>query len=603
MDSQQIITFVILAIAIIMLLSDRIRPDLVAIMMIIVLGVTQVLTPQETFSGFSRSAVITLMGIFILTEGLQRTGVNDLIGQFLLRFGGSSESRLIIIIMLVGAGLSLFMNNIAAASILLPAVSGVARRAQVNPAKLLIPLAFSTILGGMATLLTTTNILVSSLLRDQGLAGFGLLDFLPVGLPVVICGIVYMVLVGRRLLPKQLPAQYLDATQRNGKNLADIYRLEERLLKLQLKEQSELVGLTIKQSKLREEYNLNLVAIQRAGKLHTPQPLLKLAAKDRLIVAARPDELSQEKLGQDFGMLPLEVIQETDLESAEVVLIEAVLAPRSSLIGQTLKTVLFREKYNMNVLAVWRTGKPIRTHLTDLALQFGDALLLQGQRRQLPILRLDPDLIVLTGEKEPVTPEPRKAGLALAIMIMTLAISAWGIFSIGEVMLGGAILMILSGILTMDQAYQAIEWKSIFVLAGMLPMGIALSKTGAAALLAENLFRAIAPVPALVLLAILFILATLLTQTMSGSAVAAIMIPIAIQLANRSGTNPRAIAMGVALATSMAFMTPLGHPVNILIMGPGGYRFRDYLRVGLPLTIILLVVILLTLPIFWPLTG
>jgi di/tricarboxylate transporter len=280
---------------------------------------------------------------------------------------------------------------------------------------------------------------------------------------------------------------------------------------------------------------------------------------------------------------------------------EVVLAPRSRLIGQTLRQANFREKYGMTVLALWRGDRQVRTGLTDRPLQFGDALLLQGPRERLRVLRAEPDLIFLGNGKEETKWAPGKSRRALAIMGLALLVAAINPTIVGEVMLGGALAMVLVGVLTMDQAYQSIEWKSVFLVAGMLPMGIAITKTGAAALLAHWLVALLGAAGPLVLLAGLFILTTLLTQAMNGAAVAAVMAPIAIQAAQNIGADPRAMAMGVALATSMAFLTPLGHAVNVLVMGPGGYSFRDYFKVGLPLTLLLFVMIVLLLPLFWPL--
>jgi di/tricarboxylate transporter len=279
MNIQLILTFIILFVAIGLFLSDRLRADLVALLTLVALGLTGILTPQEAFSGFSRSAVITISAIFILAEGLQRTGVTEQVGHLLLRVTGPRESRLVVMVMLAGAFLSLFMNNIAAASVLLPAVSGAGHKAGVNPARILMPLAFATILGGMATLLTTTNIVVSSLLRDQGLAGYGLLDFAPLGLSIVAVGIAYIALVGRCLLPAQGPADRLEVTRPTDGDLVDVYRLGERLFRIRVPIGSILQGKPLAQSSLRERFNLTVVAIERNGQVAlSPPPRLHLAA-------------------------------------------------------------------------------------------------------------------------------------------------------------------------------------------------------------------------------------------------------------------------------------------------------------------------------------
>ncbi len=602
MNGHMLITFAVLIVAAVLLVSDRVRADLVALLIIVVLGLSGVLTPQEAFSGFSRSAVITILAIYILVEGLRRSGVTQQVGNLLLRVAGRHQARLVVIVMLAGAFLSLFMNNIAVASILLPAVSAAARKSQVKPSYLMMPLAFATMLGGMATLLTTTNIVASNILRDQGMAGFGLLDFAAVGLPLVVVGVLYMALWGRRRLPETAPGEWFSAIQQAQQNLADVYRLGERLFWARVLPGSTLVDSPLARSHLREDYGLNVVAVERNGQvLLSPPPDLVFQAGDVLLLVGRLAEERRAELETSLEILPVGEGAACDFETGEIVLVEAVLAPRSELIGQTLRDTHFREKYGMAVLAIWRAGRPIRTSLTDLPLSFGDALLLQGPLDRLPPLRSEPDLILLGGERDERAFVPRRGWPALVLMGLTLLLVALFPSLIGEVMLGGALAMVLVGVLTMDQAYQAVEWKSVFLIAGMLPLGIALTKTGAARLLADALVALAGSGGPLVLLTGLILVAVLLSQVMHGAAAVAIVAPMAIQVAQGMGADPRAFTLGVALATSMTFLTPLGHPVNILVMGPGGYRFRDYFRAGLPLTLFLLVAVLLLLPLFWPL--
>jgi di/tricarboxylate transporter len=605
MDASLIITALILIGAVALFLSDRLRADVVALLVVVTLGVTGVLTPQETFSGLSRSAVVTIMSIFILAEGLRRSGVAERVGNLLLTVAGTRERRLVAVVMAAGAFLSLFMNNIAAAAVLLPAVSTATRKANVNPSRLLMPLAFGTILGGMATLLTTTNIVVTGVLRSEGLPGYGILDFAPLGLPVVAAGVVYMVLWGRRYLPAQSPVERLHAMREAESDLVDVYRLSERLIRASVPAGSSLAGKSLAESALREVYNLNVVAVETGGRVRfSPSPETVLRQDDTLLLGGKLEDFYQRNLESRLDILPPRDWREQDFESPTVAVVEAVLAPRSALIGQTLRGAHFREKYNMMALAIWRAGRPIRSGLTDLPLQFGDALLLLGPRERLAALNTEPDLILLgNGKEEPAPPPGRHWLIALAIMGVTLLLAAFNDQAVGEWMLGGALTMILAGVLTADQAYQAIEWKSVFLVAGMLPMGIAMTKTGAAALLADAMIALLGPAGPLALLVGLVGLAVLLTQVMNGAAVATVVTPIAIQTAERIGIDPRSLAMGVALATSIAFLTPLGHPVNVLVMGPGGYRFRDYFKVGLPLTLLLLVVIITLLPVFWPLAA
>jgi len=600
-----ILTFAILLGAVVLLLSDRLRADLVALLVVLALGVAGILTPREAFSGFASSAVVTIVAIFVVTEGLRVTGLSERAGELLERVAGTDERRLVIVIMLAGSGLSMLMNNIAAAAILLPAVSGLARRNHISLGQLLMPLAFSTLLGGMATLFTTANIIVSGVLRGQDLAGYGVLDFLPVGLPIIGTGIAYMALWGRRLLPEPSPLTAAERESAEQEALIDVYQLGERLFRARVPADSAAGGQSLAQSDLRHTGAVNVVGLDRQGRLTAaPAPGEILRAGDVLFLEGKIDEFKGRQVAGWLELLPPAEWQNAHLESESVVIVEAVLAPRSTLLGQTLGAARFRDKFGMNVVGIWRGGRPIRSNLGELPLEFGDALLLQGEHGRIKLLRTEPDLIVLNGREaeRPSAATPVQRRLALLILLGALVLAGLIPSSVGEVMLGAALLMVLVGILTMDQAYGAIEWRSVFLVAGMLPLGLAMTKSGAAGLLADKLIAVLGPAGPLATLAGLIVLTALLAQAMNGAAVATVVAPIAIGAAQHTGLDPRALAMGVALASSLAFLTPLGHPVNVLVMGPGGYQFRDYLRVGLPLTVLLIALMLLLLPVFWPLT-
>lgn len=604
-----LITLIVLAAAVVLFLSNKIRADIVALLVLVSLGVTGVLTPQETFSGFSRSAVITIIAIFILAQGLTRTGVSELVGQWLLRVGGQSEARLVVLVMACGAFLSLVMNNIAAASVLLPAVSGAAHRRGIPLSRLLMPLAFGTVLGGMATLFTTVNIVMSGLLREHNLPGFGVLDFAPVGIPAVATGILYMAVIGRRFLPQQTHTEEIKTLPaRNGSNghdedLTDIYRMDERLFRARIPLGSFLHGKELVQSTLRENYHITVVALERDGQvILAPAPETKLFSGDIMILEGSLDEFKELDIEPYLEIMPKPDFQEEDLESAYVAVTEVVLTPRSNLLNKSLQELNFREKFGFAALAIWRAGRPIRRGITNLPLQFGDALLLQGPRKRLHLLQGEPGLIMMSQETEPYGTQRRnKIKLATAIMVITLIVAATNLIAPAEVMLAGSLMMILTNCLTPDEAYDAVDWKAVFLVIGMLPMGVALTKTGIAGLAATGMIQLLGGFGPYMLMIGLFILATLLVQVISGPAVIAMIGPLALQAAIQLGINPQSVGLGVAMATSMAFLTPLGHPVNILVMGPGGYKFSDYFRVGLPMTILVSIVILVLLPIIWPL--
>lgn len=601
MDTELLVTFAILIAALILFLTDKLPADLVALLVVVALGITGVLTPQEAFSGFSRSAVITIIAIFILAEALQRSGVTEQAGNILLKVGGKSELHLVVAVMVAGAFLSLFMNNIAAAAVLLPAASGAAKKVDVNTSRVLMPLAFGTILGGMATLLTTSNIVINSLLHDNNIQGFSLMDFAPVGIPMVIAGVLYVALVGRKFLPgESILERTISPNKEEQSDLVATYHLGENLFRARVPENSSLINKPLSESTLREKFGVSVVAIERKNKkLFALSPETKIKRGDTLVLEGDEEDFRQRDVQPFMEFLPAPEWSESDLQSRVVEVVEAMLAPRSRLIGETLRESHFREKYGMTVLAIWRGDREIITDLADVPLAFGDALLLQGAREKLSVISDDPDLILLMSKEETAITVPNRGRAALMIFITTLVCAVIFPNLTGAIMLGGALSMMLTGILTTEQAYSSIEWKSVFLVAGMLPMGIALAKTDAAGLIAQEIITLFGNFGAPGLLAALFIVTTLMTQAINGAVVAAIIGPVAIRVAQQADFNPRAMAMGVALATSMAFITPLGHPVNVLVMSPGGYNFRDYVKIGLPLAIILFIVAMVFLPLFW----
>jgi len=595
--SQMSLTLVFIGIAAILLLRNILRADIVAVMLMLALGLSGILTPQEAFSGFSRSAVIIMLSAFILAEGLRRAGVTERMGVFIIKLFGKGERRLIFGVMTASAILSLFMNNIAAASLLFPALSGVARRSKISPSKLLMPLAFGTILGGMATLLTTVNIIVSGLLHDAQLPAFGLTDFAPVGLPLALTGILFMVVWGARLLPQQSPAQRQDDEQVD--DLLNTYQLSERLVRAKVRSGCRLVGVTLENSSLREDYHLNVIAIQRAKQTLPIDAKTVLKSDDVLLIMARPEDSVAEEIKALLEILPAGEWQQDYLSTPDLMLIEAALAPRSQLVGQTLQDLAFEQKFGAKVLAIWRRGQPMRTRLAYLPLEFGDGLLLQGTEKSLTLLRTEPGLILLAES----TPEIRmtlRGWFATLIMFATLALAVVFPTLIAEIMLSGALAMVLIGAISMDQAYRGVDWRSLFLVAGMLPVGLALSKTGAAALFANTLLSALGGAGHLALLAGFVLLTVALTQIINGAAAVTVIAPIAITAAQQVGMEPRSVAMAIALASSMAFMSPLGHSVNVMVMGAGGYTFRDYARVGIALTILLVILLLIILPMIMP---
>jgi di/tricarboxylate transporter len=596
--SQLDLTLLFLGVAVLLLLGNILRADIVALMLMLALGLSGILTPQEAFSGFSRSAVIIMMAAFILAEGLRRSGLTERIGRAIIRVFGAGERRLIFGVMAAAGTLSLFMNNIAAASLLFPSISGMARRSKVSSSKLLMPLAFGTILGGMATLLTTTNIVVSGLLRDVNLPGFTLTEFVPIGLPLTLAGMLYMVFWGQKLLPAQSPAERHEESPESA-DLLNTYQLSERLVRAAVCRGGSLDGVTLATSGLREKHNLNVIAIQRGRSTLPIEAQTVLRGGDVLLIVARPEDSLPEALKDMLEILPAGEWQQDYLATPNVKLIEAAVAPRSHLASQTLREIRFEQKFGAKVLAIWRRGRSIRTRLADLPLEFGDGLLLQGTEKSLSLLQTEPGLILLA-ESVPSGRVSLRGWITGLVMLLTLGLAVIFPSLIAEIMLSGAVVMVLIGMMSMDQAYRAVDWRSLFLVAGMLPVGVALNKTGASLMFAEGIVAAFKNSGHLALLAGFVLLTVALTQIINGAAAVTVIAPIAIATAQQVGMEPRSVALAVAVASSMAFMSPLGHSVNVMVMGAGGYTFKDYARVGIPLTILLVVVLMALLPFIKP---
>ena len=597
MTIDNILVLVILVASVILFVSEKLRVDLVALLVLVTLIITGLLTPQEAFAGFASPAVITVWAIFIISGALVHSGVADSLARTMLRLAGRNPIRLMIIIMITVGVMSAFMNNVGAVAILLPAVVGIARQTNIAPSKLLIPLAFASLLGGNLTLIgTPPNILASDIIATYGeTAPFGFFDFAPMGLLILVGGIAYMLLFGRHLLPERAPSG----------DLSKAYPIREYLTEVRLRESSPLVGQTMAQAHLGEQYDLNVIHIISANQTEEsnfPTAERQFEAGDILLVEGAPAEIL--KVSQAEGLAPVEGwnVQELEKElpSGTPELVEVTLAPRSKLAQNTLKEIDFRARYGLNVLAIRHHGEALVTHLAEVPLTFGDALLVQGPPKNINHLRQDNDFLVL--DTQPVEMRrTSKAPLAVAILLITLVVATTGWLSISTAMLTGALIMVLSGVLNMDEAYQAIDWKSVFLIAGMLPLGIAMEKTGTAALLANQLVSFAGGWGPLIVLLSIFLLTALLTEVISNTAATVLLVPIAIDVARGLDVNLQPFVMAVVLAASTSFLMPIGHQVNVLIFGPGGYTFTDYTKVGIWLNLLIFILVAIFLPLIWPL--
>ncbi|KAF0109794.1 MAG: hypothetical protein FD147_2065 [Chloroflexi bacterium] len=591
-----IITILVILVAIILLIATRLRPDLIALMVMLSLGLTGVVDQTRIFSGFSSSAVMTILGISMISVALQQTGVANAIGRFIFRSSKRSEVLLILLVTLASATLSLFMNNIAAVGVLLPAVMSLSRRSQTPPSRLLMPLAFGTILGGMATLLTTSNIIVSGALKDAGLPSFGMLDYFPIGAPVVVVGILYIITLGRKLLPRTQTTDQDQSPRELSERLKKLYLLDKNLTHLLVLPGSPLANQTIAAGGWSSQINLIILGVVR-NKKNLFAPPSQTVILDGDIVVARGIFEPRQLEGLRLERVPSSSINPSLTDNMNP-LAEVILSPHSRLIGKNLCEINFRVSYGLTVLSIWRQGKPLLTNYSKLNLQVGDALLVQGSAENIHQLQQDQDLLLL--EEDPDTVFlPKKLVLAVLITLVTLSIAAVGILPVAQVVLAGAVLLLLTGCMNLNDAFHRIEWKAIFLIAGMWPLTIAIRETGLATGLIDFLLKLLGPVSPLVVAAFFLFLSMLFTQLMSGPVAPIIIFPLALTAAQHFGIDPRPLALAVALGCSLAFITPLGHPVNIMVMNPGGYTFKDFFRVGLPLTIIAFFTILAGLHFIW----
>jgi di/tricarboxylate transporter len=597
--SQEAILVIVLALALLLILSNRLRADLVAVLVMLALGITGVVTPEQALSGFSQPVVITLIGMFVMTRALEDTGVIQWIGNRLRVLGAGSEKRLVLVSMGSGSLLALFMNLVAAGALLLPAVAQAARDSNVQLSKVLIPLSFGTLLGGTATLFATANLIMSSLLVENGQTPLGITDFLPTGSLIVLAGLLYMGLIGRRLLPDRQSGAQRASAAAVTRSLFEAYQLEERLWEAKVTPWSPLIDKPLSKSQIGEKLGVTVLAIWRGHHaILTPTPDEVLRAHDYLLILGREDRVSQIV---DWG-----VVLGRDLEGGHnlgaglpVDLSEVIIPPRSNVIGKTLTDLRFRNKYGLTTVALWRGGRSYRTDVGTFPLQVGDALLMVGPVPKIRALAQERDYMVLQSSHNARPRAPQKAILSVVVLLGALLLSILRILPTAEAVLLGAAVMVLTNCINMDEAYRAIEWRVIFLIAGMLPLSIGLIDTGLASRIGDAVTSVVAPYGEVGLIISFFCITLVVVQTLGSQVTAIIVGPIALTAALEMGVNPHAVAVAVATACATAFLTPMAHPVNLLMMGAAGYEFGDFAKVGAGMTVVVFIVLLAGLYLFW----
>ncbi len=788
MTPDIILVLSILAAAVFLLVTEWVPMEVVALLVLGASAITGLVTSSEALAGCSNPAVITVWAVFILSSGLTHTGVANIIGRLVLKVSGRSEASIIAVIMISAGVMSAFMNNVAVAALMLPVIMDISRQTGHASSRLMMPLAYGSLLGGLMTKIgTPPNLIVSEMLRESGMQTFRLFDFTPVGIVVLLGGTAFMVLAGRHLLPRKNLAE--KESRQSGRNVKEQYKLQERVFSLQvpagssivakslseirigsilglnvlgitrkertilapspfeivqaldcltvegeakhidrlkklqksiehfniesvdnvsdliasdtvkvaeieLTRETPLLNMTLKQAAFRNRYQVNVLAVKRNQEIFrtdikdlalksgdillvqgetdllenletedgfheigtsTPEQIVDVyRMNERLMKVQLPSDagldgwtLEKSRLGAALGLRVLSIIRDNQLyplpkpsdvllagdilvlegqqqslftlknlgelkllpdhaidldllEAPDVGWVEATLHPHTQLAGKTLGDLHFREKYGLSVLSIWRQGKVFRSdYLGELALQVGDAMLLYGPREKFKLLAAEPDFLVLT-ESAQATPEFKKAKLSLLIMFCAILPAVLDIVPIYISTLIGAAFMVITRCLTMEEAHQSIEWKGIILIAGMLPLGTALDNSGAAQYLANGVVQTVGPLGPVAVMGGLMALTFLATCVIPTAALVVLLVPIVLSTATNMGISPYSLLMAVSISASASFMTPISHPANVMVMGPGGYKFLDYLKVGAPLTLTVFVIVIILVPMLWP---
>ncbi len=586
------LVLVVLVVTMVLFATERLPVDVVALLALGVLLICGVLPPEEALAGFSNEAVVTIGAMFILSAGLYRSGtLNQLRTHF--EFAARKNPWLALFGLMVVTGVaSAFINNTAVVAILIPIILATSQKLRVSASKFLMPLSFASMFGGVCTLIgTSTNLLVSAIADDYGLEPFGMFEFTGLGLVFFAVGSAYMLTVGVRLVP---PRRGMD-------DLADSWRVADYVTELVLSPEAESVGKPLIEAPLTRDRDVDVIQIRRHGEGLLPSGETVFEAGDVLRVRCNVARLQE--LLQREGVLvqPKTKWEDQDLESTEVVLVEVVIAPNSPVEGETLRSSEFRNRFSGIVIALRHGGTLVREALADVRLRAGDALLVEIARRRLPQFRASGAFVVVSEVPNPELFRPSKAVPSVTILALVIGLAAVGVAPIVVTATGGAIAMVLLGCLTPEEAYRAVDWRVIFLLAGVLALGLGLERTGAAELLSRGLILGVGGLGPVVLLSVVYLVTTLVTSAMSNNAAAVLLAPIAMTAAVEMGVDPRPFLMAVTFAASASFMTPVGYQTNTMIYGPGQYRFMDFMRVGAPLNLIFWLLATVLIPWFWPL--
>jgi di/tricarboxylate transporter len=581
----------IIALTIILFSIEYFPVDVVALTVLLLIILTGLLPAKDAFAGFGSDTTMMILGILIMTAGLSKTGVIEMTGEALLKRSAGRSEKLFPVIMIAAAAMSAFLSNTAATAFFMPITISLARRTKTNPSKLLMPLAFSAILASSITLVSSsTNIVISGLITQYGLKPLGMFELTKVGLPILLIGLGYMLLIGRHIVPERDTATPLSDVNGTQPYITEVVPLPD----------SPLLGKTLEESRLGQDYDIVVLKLVKAGqRLLFPGASQTIEAGDTLTVEVPRDRLPG--LQQAIGLQLKEKMDITQPVNPpkDIKLFELILLPGSPLIGRTLTALNFRKRFGMQVLGINRSGKIRQTGLGSLRLRVGDQLLVQGAHET--IMQLGRynrfRILEIIESKEGAF---AKAPLAIGIFVAALLVAALEILSLPVAVLLGAAVMFLSGCITPEEAYREINWSTLILIGSMLALGAAMQSTGAAAYFAEWVVAQFGGRDPRLLLTAFFALTMLLTQPMSNQAAAVLVLPLAVQTAIQLGLNPRSFAVMIALGASCSFLTPL-EPACLMVYGPGGYKFLDFFKSGLPLTVLTYGLAIVLVPLFWPL--
>jgi len=587
---DNILVITITAGAAFLFITEKLRVDVAALCVLAVLLLFRLLPPEQALYGFANPATAIIAAMFVISAGLVRTGLVEWIARHLDRIAGKRPRRLVIVLCVTVATLSAFLVNTATVAILIPVAVILSKTRNIAPSRVLIPLSFASQFGGVCTLIgTSTNILVNSMAVSQGLEPFRLFEFLPLGIILVVIGIIYLTLFSNALIPKR----------KSSDEQIDKYRLADYLSEMRVTAGSSFIGKSWRAMDKKNFSDIDLIKIIRDGKATWRASATKIRENDFLLLHGNAEDLIKVKNAYGLETKADAAIDDNELQSDEIELIEALVPPRSRLLGRTLRGADYIKRYGCIVLAIQRRGKILRERLADISFDDGDTLLLQCDKESVNRIMESTDLIV-TNELTELHLRKDRALISFAIFVAMIVLIFFNIFPILIAAMLGAIAMVLGRCITIEEAYKSIDWKVIFLLGGIIPLGLALEQTGTAAWLAGAIVQPFVGMGPIIVLAVLYLITAILTAFMSNNASAILLVPIALSASELMGVSARPFLIAITFAASTSFATPIGYQTNTMIYTPGGYQFSDFARIGIPLNIIFWIVTVALTPLIWP---